>query len=191
MPDENKVLFSWRSLAAAVALTAAFAGLLALEDRPGWCKYGFTFWTPAWTHCTSQNLLDPYSLSHVLHGVIFFWMLCLVFPKLPLRWQLVIAMLMEVLWELLENSPWVIERYRQQTASLDYAGDSVVNSVSDLAMTVIGFCLASRISWKAAVVVFIVFELVALWMARDNLTTNVLMLFLPLESLKEWQMQGM
>lgn len=190
MPAADKSLFTWRSLAAAGVMTSAFAGLLVLEGRPGWCKYGFTLWTAAWTHCTSQNLLDPYSLSHVLHGVIFFWMLRLLCPRLPLRWRLVAAMLLEVLWELLENSPWVIERYRQQTASLDYSGDSIVNSLSDLAMATIGFCLASRISWKAAVLVFIVFELVALWMARDNLTTNLLMLFLPLESLKEWQMQG-
>src|SRR5690242_6148230 len=104
MPEAERTLFSWRSLASAAVLTAVFAGLLVLEGRPAWCKYGFTLWTPAWTHCTSQNLLDPYSLSHVLHGVIFFWVLRLAWPALPLRWQLVVAMLLEVLWELLENS---------------------------------------------------------------------------------------
>jgi hypothetical protein len=191
MPEIEKTPFSWRSLAVVLVMVAVFGGLLYLEGRPGWCKYGLTLWTSAWTHCTSQNILDPYSLSHVLHGVIFYWLLRWVGPRIPLRWRLVLAMLIEVAWELIENSPWVIERYRQQTASLDYTGDSTVNSMSDLAMTGIGFCLASRISWKAAVLVFVVFELVALYMARDNLTTNVLMLFFELESLKEWQMQGM
>lgn len=190
MLEADKALFSRRSLLAAAALTAVFAGFLVLEGRPGWCKYGFSLWTAAWTHCTSQNLLDPYSLSHVLHGVLFYWVLQLAWPRLQVRWRLVVAMVLEVLWELLENSPWVIERYRQQTASLDYTGDSIVNSLSDLLMAAIGFCVAARISWKAAAAIFVAFELIALWLARDNFTTNVLMLFFSLEWLKEWQMRG-
>ena len=133
MPEAEKTPFSWRSLAVVLVMVGVFGGLLYLEGRPGWCKYGLTLWTSAWTHCTSQNILDPYSLSHVLHGVIFYWLLRWVGPRIPLRWRLVLAMLIEVAWELIENSPWVIERYRQQTASLDYTGDSTVNSMSDLA----------------------------------------------------------
>jgi hypothetical protein len=101
------------------------------------------------------------------------------------------AMAIEIGWELLENSPWVIERYRQQTASLDYTGDSIVNSVGDLLAIVVGFYLAARVSWKMAIAIFLVLELWMLWVARDNLTLNVLMLFFPIEALKQWQMLAM
>ena len=190
MFDAEKALFSKRSLAAGVAMVAVFAGLLVWENRPLWCKYGLTLWSAAWTHCTSQNLLDPYSFSHILHGIIFYWLLRTIAPRMELHWRLAAAIGIEIGWELLENSAWVIELYRQQTASLDYSGDSFVNSLSDVLMAAIGFCFAARVSWKWAVVVFVVFELGALWVARDNLTLNVLMLFLPLESIKQWQIQG-
>jgi hypothetical protein len=88
----------------------------------------------------------------------------------------------------LENSPWVIERYRQQTASLDYTGDSILNSVGDALSTIVGFAFASQFSWKVALAVFVAVELALLYFIRDNLTMNVIMLLLPLESLKEWQM---
>jgi hypothetical protein len=84
----------------------------------------------------------------------------------------------------------VIERYRQQTASLDYTGDSVVNSLADVVSTIVGFVIASRVSWRVALAVFVVVELGLLYFVRDNLTLNVLMLFFPLESLKEWQLRG-
>jgi hypothetical protein len=190
MSDVTKPLFTRYSLAAAVALVLVFAGLLVLENRPGWCKYGLGFWSAAWTHCTSQHFLDPYSFSHVLHGVIFYWALYPFRSRFELNWRLVAAIAIEIGWELIENSPWVIERYRQQTASLDYAGDSIINSIGDVLSTIIGFYLASRVSWKAAVVVFVVLELWMLYAARDNLTLNVLMLFWPLESIKQWQLQA-
>jgi len=112
----------------------------------------------------------------------------LAWPGWGLHWRMVAAVAIEIGWELLENSPWVIERYRQQTASLDYTGDSIINSYGDVIATVVGFWLASRISWKAAVAVFVVTELALLWTMRDNLTLNVLTLFLPFEGIKEWQM---
>jgi hypothetical protein len=126
----------------------------------------------------------------VLHGIIFYWALRLFSARFELHWRLVAALAIEIGWELLENSPWVIERYRQHTASLDYMGDSIINSLSDVLMTALGFYFASRFSWKVAVLVFVVFELWMLYVARDNLTLNVLMLFLPLESIKQWQLQG-
>jgi hypothetical protein len=162
--------------------------LLYLEGRPGWCKYGLGLWTAAWTHCTSQHFLDPYSLTHILHGIIFYWLLRPFASKLALHWRLIAAMVLEIGWELLENSPWVIERYRQQTASLDYTGDSILNSVGDVLSTVIGFAFASQFSWKTAAGVFVVVEVALLYFIRDNLTLNVFMLFFPLESLKEWQL---
>ena len=203
MEGERDRLFSRGSLLAVAGLFLVLGGLLYLEGRPGWCKYGFTIWTGAWTRCTSQNLLDPYSLTHVLHGVIFYWMLrlggSLALPnqalpakslnaRFSLHWRLVAAVAIEVGWELLENSPWVIERYRQDTASLDYTGDSIVNSLADTALTVIGFALAARVSWKVSLAVFIVVELGLLIFVRDNLTLNVVMLLFPVESLKDWQL---
>ena len=89
---------------------------------------------------------------------------------------------------MLENSPWVIDRYRQHTAALGYVGDSIINSLADVVATIVGFAFASRFSWKASVALFFAFELWMLYVARDNLTLNVLMLFFPIEAIKEWQL---
>jgi hypothetical protein len=189
MQENKSPVVTRNSLIAATLVSLIFGGLLVVEGRPWCCKYGLGFWSAAWQHCTSQHFADPYWFSHVLHGIIFYWFLRLAWPRLALQWRLFAALVIEIGWELLENSPWVIERYRQQTASLDYTGDSIVNSCGDVIAAVLGFWLASRISWKAAVAIFIATELVMLWSIRDNLTLNVLMLFLPLDGLKEWQMQ--
>jgi len=90
----------------------------------------------------------------------------------------------------LENSPWVIERYRSHTASLDYRGDSILNSLGDVASAVVGFLFAARFSWKASLALFVAFELLLLYLARDNLTLNVLMLLFPIEAIREWQLAG-
>jgi hypothetical protein len=181
---------SRRTLLAVLGLTLGFGVVLFLMGRPAWCKFGLGFWAPAWTHCTSQHLFDPYALTHVLHGVIFYWLTRPLAPKLAMQWRFVLALSLEVAWEILENSPWVIERYRQDTAALDYNGDSVINALGDLLATGVGFAVAARVSWKWSVVLFIVIELGLLYFVRDNLTSNVLMLFLPLEAIKEWQIQN-
>jgi hypothetical protein len=187
MKEFIRKLFTRQSILAAIVLTVVFIGLLVVEARPAYCKYGIGFVTGAWTRCTSQHFLDPYSLTHALHGIIFYWALTLAAPKMPLHWRMVAALAIEVGWELLENSPWVIERYRQQTASLDYTGDSVLNSVGDLLATALGFAFASQFSWKIAIAVFIVVEVALAIFIRDNLTLNVLMLFVPIEAIKQWQ----
>jgi hypothetical protein len=190
MSESIRTLFTRRTLLAAFALTILFVGLLYLEDRPWWCKQGLSFWTAAWTPCTSQHFLDPYALTHVLHGIIFYWLLYPFASKISLHWRLIGALALEIGWELLENSPWVVQRYRQDTAALDYTGDSVINAIGDVVTTVIGFAFASQFSWKASLVVFIVLELALLFFIRDNLTLNLFMLLFPLESLKEWQLGG-
>jgi len=162
---------------------------LWLEGRVLYCKYGFGVWSPAWSHCTSQNLFDPYTASHILHGVVLYWVLRLALPHWPLAWRMIVAVAVEISWELLENSPWIIDRYRQQTASLDYTGDSITNSLMDTAAALAGFWLANRIGWKASIAIFLALELWALAVARDNLTLNVLMLFWPIEAIKEWQVR--
>ena len=110
---------------------------------------------------------------------------------MSLHWRLIGALGLEIGWELFENSPLVIEYYRQDTASFDYTGDSILNALGDVITAVLGFVFASRVSWKLAVVAFVVLELWALYLARDNLTLNIFMFLVPLEALKEWQWQGM
>jgi hypothetical protein len=190
MQTNSKALYSRGTLVAAIALLMVFGMMLVVEGRPVWCKYGFGLWSAAWRRCTSQQFLDPYSLTHVLHGIIFYWLLQPFERRLSLRWRLVAALAIEVGWELLENSPFVIDRYRRDTASLDYTGDSMVNSFGDIVATIVGFVFASRVSWKVALAFFIVVELGLLLFVRDNLTLNIFMLFSPLESLKEWQLHG-
>lgn len=191
MTDVAKIWFTLKSLCTAVVMVAVFVGLLTLAGRPIWCKSGPGIWAAAFTHCTSQHLLDAYSLSHLLHGVIFYWLLRPLAGKVPLHWRLIAALGLEIGWELIENSPWVIAYYRQETAALDYTGDSLLNSLGDVFTCVLGFVIASRVSWKFAVVLYVVFELLALYLVRDNLTLNILMFLCPLDAIKEWQLQGM
>jgi hypothetical protein len=189
-------LWTRRTVFVALALLVGFAAVLHFQGRPAWCKYGLALWSDVNTHCTSQQFIDPYSLSHVLHGVIFFWALQWFNARAPARWrmplwwQLIAAMLLEMGWELVENSPWVIERYRQNTSSLDYNGDSILNSLGDTASAVAGFVFASRFGWKASVGLFVGFELWLLYLARDNLTLNVIMLVYPIDAIRQWQMGG-
>jgi hypothetical protein len=196
IPADLRTRDFWQSLVTRptavtmVVLVAVFVANLWLEGRPWWCKSGLALWTAAWTSCTSQNFLDPYSLSHVLHGVIFFWLLQPLASRVSLPWRFAAAVGLEIGWELLENSPWIIERYRQDTAALDYTGDSILNSIGDLLSAAVGFVLASRYSWRASVAIFVVFELWMLWIARDNLSLNVLMLFYPIDAIKDWQLAG-
>ncbi len=165
--------------------------LLTLMGRIPWCTCGVGLWTSsAWSSETSQMLADPYSFSHVLHGILFFWLLRWIWPRFSLRRLLVIALLIEVGWELFENSPFIIERYRANTASLDYFGDSVLNSLGDLFSEMIGFWLAWKLRWRWALLLFIAVELLMLALYRDNLTLNVLMIVWPLGAIKEWQIAG-
>jgi uncharacterized protein DUF2585 len=191
MLEANRSLVTRRTALVAVGLIVSFGVLLLLEGRPVRCKTGFALWSSAWTSCTSQNLFDPYSFTHILHGVIFFWLLRPFSYRVSLPWRLVLALGLEIGWELLENSPGVIARYRQDTAALDYTGDSILNSLGDVVSATAGFVIASRFSWKASVALFVVIELCLLWITRDNLTLNVLMLAHPIEAIKQWQLSGL
>lgn len=190
MSQPSAALFTRRTLLVALALILIFVLVQYLQGRPAWCKYGAGLWAGAWDHCTSQHLFDPYTLSHVLHGVIFYWLLQPFAARLALHWRMIVALSLEIAWELIENSAWVIERYRQQTAALDYFGDSRINSLADVLAAIAGFAFAARFSWKAAVALFFVFELGTLITVRDNLTLNVLMLVFPIEAIKQWQLPG-
>lgn len=182
-------LFAGLAMAAVVALMVV---QLRLQGRIVWCACGG--WNPwagdIWSAHNSQHVFDPYSFTHVLHGVLFCGGLAWLFPRLPIAWRLMVTVLLEALWEVVENAPFIIQRYREGTIGLGYEGDSILNSVADLACCAAGFWLARRLGWKWSAVVFVVTELVLLAWVRDNLTLNVLMLTFPVESIKAWQMGG-
>lgn len=138
----------------------------------------------------SQHLTDWYTPSHIIHGLLFYGLLHLVARRLALGWRLAIATVIESAWEILENSEAVIERYRSVTISLDYYGDSVINSVADILAMVAGFALARFLPVWASAALILLFEAVTTWLIRDGLALNVLMLLWPLEAVKAWQAGG-
>ncbi|MGH8047341.1 MAG: DUF2585 family protein [Chthoniobacterales bacterium] len=136
----------------------------------------------------SQRIADAYSFSHIAHGILFYAFFWLVARRWPVRVRFLAAVLVESGWELLENSPIIINRYREATMALGYAGDSILNSVSDIGMMSLGFLLAWRANPWLSVAVLVAMEVgCALWI-RDNLTLNVIMLIHPVDAIKHWQM---
>jgi len=143
-----------------------------------------------WGSENSQRVADAYSFSHVIHGMGFYAFLWLVARRVPMRYRFVMALVLEALWELLENSPIIIDRYRAATIAQGYVGDSVLNSVSDVAMAGIGFVITKYSKIWVTVALIIAMEVGCLLWIRDNLTLNIVMLIHPIESLKTWQSVG-
>ena len=170
-------------------LVALLAAILVGMGRPPICPCGtVSVWHGiVQSNQNSQQMSDWYSFSHVIHGFIFYAVLRWILPHRPLWVSLAIAIGVEGAWEILENSPIIIDRYREVTMAFGYSGDSVLNSISDTLFMVLGFVAASRMRWRVTVMLAIAFELFTLWAIRDNLTLNVLMLVSPVEAVKEWQ----
>ena len=192
MPPLDRAV-SRTHLALAAAVVAAAAIVLLLMGREPICKCGYVkLWHGVVVSSeNSQHLSDWYSPSHLIHGFIFFGLLWLVARRrLALGLRLVIAVVVEAAWEIFENTDFIINRYREATISLDYYGDSVLNSTSDILFMVAGFFLAWRLPVWLTVAIAIGFELFTGWAIRDNLALNVLMLLWPLEAVRNWQAGG-
>lgn len=165
------------------------AAMLLMMGRIPICKCGYIkLWHgQTFSAESSQHLTDWYTPSHLIHGFLFYGLLFLVARKLLLGWRLVIATIIEATWEMSENTTAVIEHYRAVTISLDYFGDSVLNSVADLGAMLIGFWLALRLPIWASICLIVGFEALTMILIRDGLALNVLMLLYPLDIVKEWQ----
>ena len=169
-------------------LAAAAAALLAMGRHPI-CTCGVVdLWVGARdSPKTSQMLADWYSLSHVVHGLLFYGALWLAWRRAPVEWRFLAALLVEATWEVVENTPFVIDRYRATTAAVGYSGDSVVNSLSDIAMMCVGFLAARKLPVWGSVALLLVLEVVPLFVIRDNLFLNVWTLLAPNAAVQAWQ----
>jgi hypothetical protein len=176
-------------LLATTAVLAAAAVELRVQGRLWFCACGrVTAWVgDAWSTETSQQLFDPYSLTHVLHGLAFCGLLALLVPRVRWRWRFVLAVSAEALWEVIENTDFVIRRYREATAALGYTGDTIINSLGDVLACSLGFILARRLGWLRSLALFVATELFLLFWIRDSLILNIILLLYPSQKLRAWQ----
>lgn len=183
---------------ASILLVLLTAVILWAMNRPPICECGTVkLWHGVVQSSeNSQHITDWYSPSHFIHGLIMYFFAWLLWIKWGLfggklaRWALPIAVVVEAAWEIMENTPMVIDRYREVTISWGYAGDSMMNSIADIGWMVAGFLVAARIDWRLSLGIAVFFEAFTAWAIRDNLALNVLMLFWPLEAVRQWQGMG-
>ena len=170
-------------------MIGAAAAILLLMGRNPICTCGNVKLWVGETNSSdnSQHIADWYTLSHIIHGFLFYGIFWIVARKLPIGQRLLMAVVVEAAWEIFENTDMVINRYREATIALGYVGDSVLNSVSDILFMVLGFFFAARAPLWLTIVLAIFFELLAGWVIRDNLTLNIVMLLYPLDVIKTWQ----
>lgn len=181
-----------RTTVSAVVILALAAAILLAMGRHPICTCGTV---DLWVNGrdspkTSQMLADWYSLSHVVHGLLFYSGLWLVFRRLPVMGRFLAALFIEAGWEVIENTPLVIDRYRETTAALGYAGDSVINSISDILMMCLGFLAARRLPLWTSIALMLVLEIVPLFVIRDNLALNIWNLLAPNAQVAAWQAGG-
>ncbi|MBI2452007.1 DUF2585 family protein [Candidatus Pacearchaeota archaeon] len=182
----------WVLILVAVLIILAMGLIEYLMGRLVICKCNYVlFWYnnvngPG----NSQHLFDWYSFSHIIHGMFYYFLLRSVAKRLPVKTRFLFALLIETSWEVFENSPFIINRYRTATFALDYYGDSIINSVFDVFSMGLGFILARKLPPWLTATLAIALELFTLYMIRDNLALNILNLIYPTESVKDWQTAG-
>jgi uncharacterized protein DUF2585 len=183
---------TWRHVAICMAIIGAMAVALALMGHPAICKCGYVkLWhgVPLSSE-NSQHIADWYTFSHVIHGFGFYALTWLVARRQPMGVRLLAAAVLECGWEVFENTDFVINRYREVTISLDYYGDSVLNSVMDVMAMILGFLAAARLPVWGTIVLTLAFEAFVGYAIRDNLLLNIIMLIYPVEAIKRWQAGG-
>ena len=180
----------WLQVSATALVLLLMIVLLRVQGRMFLCACGyFAVWTSDTCSSTnSQQLFDPYSFTHLLHGVLFFWLIGLLFTRLTTAWQFWLALLLESAWEVFENTSFVINKYRTETAALGYQGDTVVNSLGDLACALVGYLIARQIGFRRSIILFLLIELVLILWIHDSLLLQILMLVHPVDAIKAWQM---
>ncbi|MDN3646381.1 DUF2585 domain-containing protein [Pontixanthobacter aestiaquae] len=187
-----------RATIAAIAIVVVTLAVLFAMNRPPICECGYVslWYGDINSSGNSQHLSDWYTPSHIIHGMLFYGLGWLLFVKLGLggksaaRWSFTLAIALEAAWEIVENTPMVIDRYRSVTVNFGYAGDSIINSLADLGWMSLGFYLALKLPVRVTVVLAIIMEILAAMVVRDNLTLNVIMLLWPFEAIREWQGMG-
>ena len=180
---------AWKIFLGVGAIFAIHAFVLWQLGQPVMCACGhLDLWHGVVTDSeNSQHLFDWYSLSHIIHGILFYGLFTLLFPRLPVGYRLLLSIGLEAVWELVENSPWIINRYREQALAQGYFGDSIVNSLGDGFAALCGFLFASRSRIWLSIAVVIALELLALYAIRDNLTLNIIQLLHPIDAIGAWQ----
>jgi hypothetical protein len=176
-------------IAGVLGLILLHAGLLWIMGQPFMYSGGYIkIWHGiVLSDGNSQHLSDWYSLSHIIHGVLFYALLAYFFPRMSVGMRLLLAIGIEMGWELFENTDMIIDRYREQALAQGYSGDSVVNSIGDIVSVIIGFLLAWKLPWWASIVFVILLELVALYFIRDALALNIIQLIHPVDAIGAWQ----
>lgn len=191
IPDRTTLLIS-------LGITVLTIVILLAMGRPPICECGYvSLWHGQINDAgNSQHITDWYTPSHIIHGMIFYALGWWLFVKQGIggenaaRWGLVLAVFLEAAWEVVENTPFVINRFREATANVGYSGDSVLNSVADIGWMAFGFWLALRLPVKWTIALALIGEIAAAYVVRDNLTLNVIMLLYPVEAIAEWQASG-